>query len=522
MAITDDLSLRSAAGSGSAAQSSETSDRLPLVAGLYLLCVVIPISFNAGPLAMTNLRLLLLVMTVPLMVQIFTGKYGKVYLTDYVYVLFIGWSTVSLAVNNPMMVVQNAGSTAIEFLGGYAVGRAYIRTPGQFLSLCKWLIVLVLITTPFSIMEALNGRPMIVEAIRSIPGVSSVAPVYIEGRMGLERVQSVFAHPIHYGLFCSVAFSMTFVALEDRISLVPRTILSAAIMFTGFLALSSGALLAMILQLGLISWFFMFRNTPSRWWILVGLFAFAYVVIDLLSNRTPIRVFMSYATFSAHNAYWRGIIFEWGMKNIWANPIFGLGLRDWVRPSFMYSGSMDNFWLVMGVRYGIPGFVLLAIGYIYGIYRVMRRNFDSDRQLLLIRRAWVFTFMGLTFTLCTVHVWTNIYSFVFFMFAAGMWLIAAEPASGEAPVETGPADGRRAGPVLARSHAASHRHSRNLEAEAPAAAPGRAPEAPYARTTAKPQPGARDRGAKPPPQARGEGQRFSRFGPTRTRDGDKT
>ena len=39
------------------AQTSNAG-RLPLPALLYLLCVVLPIGFNAGPLALTSLRLL--------------------------------------------------------------------------------------------------------------------------------------------------------------------------------------------------------------------------------------------------------------------------------------------------------------------------------------------------------------------------------------------------------------------------------------------------------------------------------
>ena len=112
---------------------------------------------------------------------------------------------------------------------------------------------------------------------------------------------------------------------------------------------------------------------------------------------------------------------------VWANPFFGLGMNDWVRPHFMYSGSMDNFWLVMAVRFGIPGFLFLAVGYAWAIFLIMRRKFDSDVMLSNIRRAWVFTFLGLSFTLVTVHVWATIYSFVFFMFGAGIWLVTAQP-----------------------------------------------------------------------------------------------
>ncbi|MCF7702208.1 O-antigen ligase family protein [Loktanella sp. M215] len=401
--------------------------KLPRPVLLYLLTVVLPIGFNAGPLYMTTLRLFLIVMILPLAFRLLTGAYGKIILTDFLFVFHILWGAVAIAANNPGQVVQQMGSVGVEFLGAYMIGRAYIRTPETFMALSRTLIVLVLCTTPFAIHETLTGRPLIIEILRKIPGMTSVAIVFIDKRMGLERVQAVFAHPIHYGLFCSVAFSLCFVALRGTMTTLRRYTTSIIIALSGFLALSSGALTAIVMQFGLIIWAAMFRTVKARWWLLVGLFVFAYVTIDLLSNRSPIKVFMSYATFSAHNAYWRGIIFEWGMKSVWAHPLYGIGLNDWVRPWYMYSGSMDNFWLVMAVRYGIPGFLFLVVGYLAVIFRVMRRDFTGQERMILLRRAWVFTFLGLTFTLCTVHVWTNIYSFVFFMFGAGVWFIFHEP-----------------------------------------------------------------------------------------------
>lgn len=246
--------------------------------------------------------------------------------------------------------------------------------------------------------------------------------------MGLERVQAVFAHPIHFGLYCAVVMSLAFVGLKDALTDGMRWAASGLVGAVGFLALSSGALLAILLQLALFAWSRIFAPIWWRWWLLVGCFAFAYVVIDLLSNRSPIRVFMSYATFSAHTAYWRSIIFEWGMVNVWKHPLFGLGLNDWERPYYMYSGSMDNFWLVMAVRYGIPGFLTLLVGYVWTLAAVMARDFNADPVLTQFRRAWVFTFIGLSFTLCTVHIWANVYSFCFFIFGAGIWLVDATPA----------------------------------------------------------------------------------------------
>jgi hypothetical protein len=408
---------------------------------LYLIAVVLPVSFNIGPLLITSVRAVLLVMTIPLLIKLLSGKIGRILITDVMFLMYIAWGVLALSITSASQVISQSGSVGVEFIGGYLISRAYIRDRESFLAMCRFLVILVLISTPFAIYEAKTGHPAVLEFIRKIPGVTSVLIVTNQGRLGLERVQYTFAHPIHYGLFCSVTLALCFVALKNVYSNGRRWAESLIIMLSGFLALSSGALLAIALQVALISWFSIFSRVRARWWILFGLFGLAYFVIDILSSRSPLEVFMSYATFSAHNAYWRSIIFEWGVKNLLgdaslnipAAPWFGLGMNTWIRPYYMYSGSMDNFWLVTAIRFGIPGLAFLLIGYTWGIFKVMRRDFDNIPALLQIRRAWVFTFLGLSFTLCTVFVWSNIFSFVFFMFGAGIWLITTDGITSEQP-----------------------------------------------------------------------------------------
>ena len=405
------------------------TSRLPFPARLFLVMTVLPILFNAGSLALSGQRVLLLLFVVPLTLKLLRGAYGRLIWTDYFFFLYIVWATVAIAVNNPDRVLQNVGSTGVDFLGGYLFGRAYIRSMDDFLALIRFFAILVCCTLPFAVFEALTGRPILIEMIQKIPGFTSVAIINIEARMGLERAQVLFAHPIHYGLFCSTAFSLVFVGLKGLISTTRRYLTAAIIAICVFLSLSSGALLPLILQVFLILWVYALGGVRRRWLVLLGLFILAYVAIDILSNRPPMRVFMSYATFSPHNAYWRGIIFEWGMINVWGSPIFGIGLNDWVRPFFMGSSSVDNFWLRNAMLYGLPGFLLLVVGYLPALWWIGRRNFDADQRLWLLRRAWMFTFAGLTLTLSTVHVWTSIYSFVFFLFGAGMWFLTAEASS---------------------------------------------------------------------------------------------
>lgn len=414
---------------------------LPWPVAVYLFMVVIPIAVKLGPLHLTSLRFLLLAMVIPLTVQLMMGRYGRIRATDVLFMVFVAWTGIAIGVNNPSRAVEFVGSTGIEFFGGYMMGRAYIRTPQAFLALSRTLILFLVVTLPFAVFETLTDRSLILEVLRNIPGIFTMGDSTMGERMGLRRVQLTFQHPIHYGLFASTAFSLAFVGLKGQIPDARRYVLSAMVGLCVFLSLSSGALLALVLQLMLIAWGAILAGMQRRWNLLAGLFVLAYVAIDMLSNRAPIDVFMTYATFNTHTAYWRSIIFEWGMKNVWGSPIFGIGLNAWVRPWFMASASVDNFWLLTAMRYGIPGFLLLAGGYLIAMARVIRRDFSTDPMLNQIRLAWVFTFLGLTFTLATVAIWTNVYSFVFFMFASGVWLTEVQPAGAPAAAPAIPVRG---------------------------------------------------------------------------------
>ena len=95
------------------------------------------------------------------------------------------------------------------------------------------------------------------------------------------------------------------------------------------------------------------------------------------------------------------------------------------------------------MRFGIPAFLFLAVGYVIVLLRVGLRRFDDDKVLWNLRRAWMFSFLGLTFTLTTVHVWGSVYSFVFFIFGAGMWMMTTELEQQGTRTEDSPESGAR-------------------------------------------------------------------------------
>lgn len=430
LALTDDTSELNHPRTVDGGHARRRSPRLSWPIALYVFCITLPIGFNLGPLAITTVRMYALVVLVPLMIRLFSGHYGRVFATDILLVLHLIWGTMAMAIHHPNIVVQQMGSIALEALGGYVIARAFVRTPEDFMAMCRTLIFAIICTIPFAIFETLTGRAILSEIINAIPGLNAPPKVFYEYRLNLIRPQVIVSHPILYGLFCSIGFSLAFVALKGTTGNFRRYLMSALVATATFLSLSSGAILAVAVQLSLIGWAFIFSQMQSRWWLLVGLFVLAYVVVDILSNRTPIEVFMSYATFSPANAFWRALIFEWGMKNVMSSPWIGIGMNDWFRPDFMHTSTVDNFWLVLAMRYGLPGLALLALGFLIAILKVIFAKLDeTDQQIMQLRRGWVFTMLGLCFTLSTVHVWNNVFSLVFFLLGAGMWMIKyqAEP-----------------------------------------------------------------------------------------------
>lgn len=441
--------------------------RLALPVTVYLIGVLTPIYFNLGPLALGTLRAALMIYFIPFAWMVFSGRCGRLNMADIFLPIHAFWTFLSIVLLNPERAIQFVGSTTLEFFGGYLIARACIRSREDFLRLTKvlaWVIILTLL--PLALFETLTARPIFINFLASLPGIFTVENVYMPERMGFDRAQTVFSHPIHHGLFCSIAFSLVFVGLKDEVSDAKRYFLAGMIFFATFWSLSSGAILALAMQFGMIIYFTITQRVKNRWLILLGLAVSAYIVIDLISTRSAMQVFMSYATFSPYNAYWRAEIFKWGMHNVWANPIFGIGMANWVRPWWMISPSVDNYWLLMAMRHGIPAFVFLAIGILGSLYKVGRRDFSGDPQLCRLRRAWMFNMIGLIFTLCTVHIWTAAMSFYYFMVGAGMWMIYAQPKTPADPeAEDTPAPNRPASLPYARFHgpdraAQSSRYSR--------------------------------------------------------------
>ena len=207
-----------------------------------------------------------------------------------------------------------------------------------------------------------------------------------------------------------------------------------------FFSVSSGAYLVAIYQVLMIGWERLTRGIGRRWLLLGAGIAFLYIFVDLVSNRTPVHVFVSHMTLNPGTAYGRMLIWELGFAEVLRNPIFGTGVGDWDMPAWQ-TGSVDNFWLVEAMRHGVPAVLFLLGAIIWLGFRLSQKTF-RDPRLRNCRLAWMTTMFGLVVAGGTVHFWGAIFSLFFFLLGSGVWMFQVSEA-GHAVRFLGPRVGTR-------------------------------------------------------------------------------
>lgn len=431
------------------------------LAPIFIFSLLLPIQFHVGPLLLTPFRLVLLVSFVPALVLLAMGRAGRFLAIDGLVMFSTLWVLLAFAVNHPIGTVFEAmGIYVVEFLGAYLLGRVAIRSGADFVRFARSLFLAVLFLMPFAILESVTHRPWLIDLIPGGTGASGA-----NARFGLRRAQTAFVHPILFGAFASSALGLAWFTLKPAATAPLR---AAIVIVTTVCSLSTGALIALVSQIGFIGYETILRVVKSRWKIFAVGVVIMYIVIDLLSNRSPFHVLVDYASFSTGSAYNRILIWDWGTKSVAANPFFGIGLNDWARPSWM-SSSVDNYWLLIAMRYGLPA----AFAYMAAVIILIRqsaRAVMSDDQDRGCRAGFLVSLGGIAIAGGTVHYWLSIGAFVPFFIGAGVWMAEGsnilkfrsapdgpdQPLHARSP-ETGrsrPDSSSRRGAVL-RAHAAS-------------------------------------------------------------------
>ena len=418
---------------------------------LFIMSLMLPIILNVGPLAMPPSRLFVLLMFFPSFGLWLSGRAGPKRAMDYLLLFAASWASLSVLFHHGIGGgYERAGFIVVEMVGGYFFGRSFVRSARDFKIYLGFAMGALIFMLPFGLLESQSGAPIIIDALARV--FETEAVIDHEIRLGLERAQVIFPHPILYGVFCAAMLGVVVRGLNFGSGFFASAMRVGVITVNTICSVSSGAFLMFIVQAGFLVYDRVMRTVKARWRLMLLGVILAYVFLALVADSSPSRVFVRYFTLNASTGHYRIVQFDAVMDNILRDPLLGIGFKPWTRPHWMIP-SIDNFWLVITVRHGIPFFLAFLGGILLTMYRLGKLRF-VDPMVGEMRSGYSISLGGFLLAIITVHVWSNINVWFMFFLGAGMWMFDAKQADA---VEA---------PSNARARTPAHTRNRNIDAEA--------------------------------------------------------
>ena len=395
--------------------TQDRGGRANLWVALFVVALCTPLSYSISGVKLPIYKLLLVLYFFPAIFLFIKNCAQDIQAPDLLILLYVFWSAFALIFHHGSNGIEAAGTFGVEALGAFLLGRVFVTNANQFRGILTYLFFVMLVLAPLALFESLNNRSLLLELF-SIIG-DSHQYIQHEIRLGLYRSQGPFEHPILFGIFAG-----SILALAMHSKTFSNNFVNALFIFTAFVctffSLSSGSLLLISIVFILTVWRAALSGFSRRWTAFITITAATYLAIDILSDRTPFHVFVDYLTFNSTNSYNRILIWTYGTAEVARHPILGIGLSEWSRPIWM-SSSMDNFWLVQAVRYGVPSLaaIVSAIGL---VLLKLSKPAINDPSTENIKRAIAFSIVATAISVSSVHLWNATFSWLMFLIGAAV------------------------------------------------------------------------------------------------------
>ena len=96
-------------------------------------------------------------------------------------------------------------------------------------------------------------------------------------------------------------------------------------------------------------------------------------------------------------------------------------MTEWRRTGWLWTASVDNFWLVTAMRHGVPAVLFLVAAIVINLRRIFA-NKALPESAVECRSAYLVMSTGLFFALSTVHVWGGPSVLVMALIGGGAWM----------------------------------------------------------------------------------------------------
>lgn len=295
------------------------------------------------------------------------------------------WMFVATVTHYPLDVaLKTGGAVTIDALLAYLLGRVFFRNPLDMRRFLYRITPLVVAIGAVMVLESVSHRYIFRPIVGAITGNSPAAILArtYEIRNGLLRATGPFLHPIAAGLFFA-----SLVPLYISADLPRRRWLALAGCLGGIFGWSSAGLGTITLCFALGYYDHVQRRLKIGWGPVIWSIVAFCAAIEILTTGGIIKFIIRYAALNPQTGYFRLLIWEFGWADVQRHPWFGIGyFETYSRPRWMRTDSVDNLWLLLGLRYGIPCMVLTALGALASAIAVGRARFQTEAGALTGRR----------------------------------------------------------------------------------------------------------------------------------------
>lgn len=361
----------------------------------YSLLIPAGLSAEFGGFRMYGFRAFLIV-SVPFAIYAAFSRPQRLILADYAMIAYLLWTCASFVILIGVSGGLEAfGRDAIDIGFAYLIGRVTLVDIPALRQFLRRIMPAVLVIGVLIFIESVTGS---FRLLNVFPLENAYGSSLNEYRLGFLRAFGPFSHAILGGTLLTSLAILFAVTSRHR---MPR-ILGSAGAILGIFTLSSAAVLGLIVQVGAFVYRFAMRfvGFRIRWATLAWLGAALFVALEIISGGDAIRVVIRLISLNSGTGFYRLLIWEYGSQTALANPIFGIAYEEYTRPAWMGS-SIDNNWLAVAVRNGIPAVIFALIAHMSAMAQNARASHVVDGyagRVHLAAFTWLLAlfFIGIT------------------------------------------------------------------------------------------------------------------------------
>lgn len=320
--------------------------------------------------------------------------------------------------------ITRGGALAYDVIAPYLIARTGIRNLQDF----RRLLIIVapgLMAAGFSMMiESVTHRQLIRPIAAAIFGplpyfeggqAVSAAKDFNVVRLGLLRASGPFSHPILAGLFMASFFP---IYLNASIKKWPYLFGIIASVFAIF-SVSSAAFLSLMLSGIFLGYDYLLKFLRGVGWrFFIFTFSTFLLFVEMASQNGVMPIIIRY-TLDPATGWYRQLIWEYGTRSIERHPWFGIGFTDYERLPWMIN-SIDNHWLLLGVRHGYITPVFFFIGCLVAVISLAQASARFNKYDGKLARAIVFSLVGIVLLAFTTSLFGGILTWFFVLLGVSL------------------------------------------------------------------------------------------------------